>query len=56
MREAVGGILWELVFEDLRMLALYAAIALLIGLALKEWINASSAKLVNKARESKLIH
>ncbi|MEK8129178.1 YhgE/Pip domain-containing protein [Paenibacillus filicis] len=56
MREAVGGILWDAVGYDILMLLIYAGIALVIGLALKTWINASSAKLVNKAKESKIIH
>ncbi|WP_134683735.1 YhgE/Pip domain-containing protein [Brevibacillus migulae] len=56
MREAVGGVLWDIVQRDLFMLAFFASIFLVIGLALKKIINRSSARLVNKAKESKLIH
>ncbi|MFF2890176.1 YhgE/Pip family protein [Paenibacillus sp. NPDC057967] len=56
MREAVGGILWDIVLRDLLALAVFAGVALLLGLALKKWINRYSAKMVEKARESGLIH
>ncbi|MNI96339.1 hypothetical protein D3C73_1547610 [compost metagenome] len=56
MREAVGGILWDVVWRDLVHMAVYAAIALLLGLALKAPINRASAKFVASAKKSKLIH
>jgi len=56
MREAVGGILWDIVNRDLLMLLIFAAIALVIGIVLKKPINRASSGLVRKARESKLIH
>lgn len=56
MREAVGGILWDIVWRDFLMMAVYVTVTLIIGLALKGWINRSSAKLVRKAKESELIH
>ncbi|SDD13756.1 putative membrane protein [Paenibacillus sp. UNCCL117] len=56
MREAVGGLIWDVAVRDLAILAVYAGLALLIGLGLKKWINASSAKLVHKAKESRIIH
>lgn len=56
MREAVGGILWDVVIQDLLMLLIFAAIALVIGIVLKKPINRASSGLVRKARESKLIH
>ncbi|MFB7814786.1 YhgE/Pip domain-containing protein [Paenibacillus chitinolyticus] len=56
MREAVGGILWDIIMEDLVMMAIYIGITLLIGLALKKVINKSSAKFISRAKESKLIH
>ncbi|SEG28329.1 YhgE/Pip domain-containing protein [Paenibacillus sp. UNC499MF] len=56
MREAVGGILWDIIMEDLVMMAVYIGITLLIGLALKKVINKSSAKFISRAKESKLIH
>lgn len=56
MREAVGGILWDVVQEDLYMMSAYVGLILLIGLALKKTINRSTANLVKKARSSHLIH
>ncbi|MED0736237.1 YhgE/Pip domain-containing protein [Aneurinibacillus thermoaerophilus] len=56
MREAVGGILWDIIGKDLLMMAVYVAIALVIGVALKDFLNRSSARFVEKAKESKLIH
>ncbi|RAV18705.1 YhgE/Pip domain-containing protein [Paenibacillus contaminans] len=56
MREAVGGILWDIVVRDMIMLAVFAGIALVIGLALKKVINRASASFVSKAKESGLIH
>lgn len=56
MREAVGGILWDIVYRDLLMLLIFAVIALVIGIVLKKPINRASSGLVRKARESKLIH
>ncbi|MGC5325792.1 YhgE/Pip family protein [Brevibacillus sp. SYSU BS000544] len=56
MREAVGGILWDIVQVDLIMMGLFVSITLVIGLALKNVINQTSAPFVKKAKESKLIH
>ncbi|RIX52075.1 YhgE/Pip domain-containing protein [Paenibacillus nanensis] len=56
MREAVGGIVWDTVRRDLLAIAAFAAAALVIGLALKNAINRLSARFVQKARESNLIH
>ncbi|REK76816.1 YhgE/Pip domain-containing protein [Paenibacillus paeoniae] len=56
MREAVGGILWDIVARDLLALAIFAGVALLLGLALKKWINQYSTKMMEKAKESGLIH
>ncbi len=56
MREAVGGILWDIINRNIMMMTAYAGIALIIGLALKKFINRTSAKLVKKAKESQLIH
>jgi len=56
MREAVGGILWDIVQRDMLKMLSYAAIALLIGLALKRWINRGSESFVQKAKKSGLIH
>ncbi|MFC7392175.1 YhgE/Pip family protein [Scopulibacillus cellulosilyticus] len=56
MREAVGGILWHVVRRDIWMLIVFAAIALIIGLALKKIINKLSVKFVKKVKEGGLIH
>jgi putative membrane protein len=56
MREAVGGILWDVVGKDFLMMCGYAALTLVIGLALKKVINRSTEELVKKAKESQLIH
>lgn len=56
MREAVGGILWDIILLDLRMMAAYVGITLLIGLALKKSINRASQRFIKKAQESELIH
>jgi putative membrane protein len=56
MREAAGGILWDIIGEDLLMMGIFIGVTLVIGLALKKIINQSSAKFIQKAKESKLIH
>ncbi|MBB6669847.1 YhgE/Pip domain-containing protein [Cohnella nanjingensis] len=56
MREAVGGILWDIVQRDLLRLAIYIAAALVVGLALKRVINRAAGGMVRKAHESGLIH
>ncbi|TNJ61541.1 YhgE/Pip domain-containing protein [Paenibacillus hemerocallicola] len=56
MREAVGGIVRDVVVMDLCMLGVFALLALVVGLSLKEWINRAGAKLVRKAKESGMIH
>ncbi|MFD3446541.1 YhgE/Pip family protein [Microbacteriaceae bacterium 4G12] len=56
MREAVGGILWKIVWKDLGVLLAFAAITVLIGIFLKKPFNRSSEKFVKNAKESKLIH
>ncbi|WP_042168272.1 YhgE/Pip domain-containing protein [Paenibacillus gorillae] len=56
MREAVGGILWDIVWRDLFWLGIIAGIALVVGLALKKIINRASAGFLGKVKESDLIH
>ncbi|WP_058300857.1 YhgE/Pip domain-containing protein [Gorillibacterium timonense] len=56
MREATGGILWDIVQLDFLRMAVYAGVALLLGLALKAPINRASSSLVRQAKRSKLIH
>lgn len=56
MREAVGGILWDIVARDLQAVAIFAGIAFVLGVLLKERINKWTAAMVRKAQESGLIH
>lgn len=56
MREATGGILWDVVKQDLLILALCAVIALVFGLLLKKPLNKVSHGFVEKIKETKLIH
>ncbi|MDQ8736939.1 hypothetical protein [Paenibacillus sp. LHD-38] len=56
MREAVGSIIWDIVERDLIALAVFAGAALLLGLALKKWINRYTAKMLEKAKQSGIIH
>ncbi|MFM1654129.1 YhgE/Pip family protein [Brevibacillus sp. B_LB10_24] len=56
MREAVGGMLWDIVGKDLLVMGVYVAVTLIIGLALKRHINRVTEPLMQKAKESKLIH
>jgi putative membrane protein len=56
MQEAVGGTIWEIVWKDLSILGVFAALALLIGLALKGPINRKTSKLMESAKNSQLIH
>ncbi|MBO9131395.1 YhgE/Pip domain-containing protein [Bacillus sp. 165] len=56
MREAVGGIIWSVVYNDISKLILFFIIILIIGLLLKKPFNRSSAKFIQKAKESRLLH
>lgn len=56
MREAVGGVIWEIVIKDLLCLSIFVAVTLTLGLSLKKLVNRSTEGLVKKAKESKLIH
>lgn len=54
MREATGGVIWDVVRRDILILLIYVAISILIALVLKEPINKSSVKFVERFKESKL--
>lgn len=56
LRETVGGMLWDIVRNDIFMLGIFALVALLLGLFLKGPINRYTMKMVKKARETELIH
>ncbi|WLR41788.1 YhgE/Pip domain-containing protein [Bacillus carboniphilus] len=55
MREAVGGILWGVVIEDLLYLSIFPTIMILMGIFLKKPINKHTRKMIKKARESRLM-
>ncbi|GIP21559.1 YhgE/Pip domain-containing protein [Paenibacillus sp. J22TS3] len=56
LREAVGGMVPDLVIRDILILLIYAMLALLLGLGLKQQINRLAAPLVSKAKKSGIIH
>lgn len=56
MREATGGILWEIVKRDLAVFLGIAIVTLLFGLVLKEPIEKYGGGLKRKATESRLLH
>lgn len=56
MREAVGGMLVDIVEKDVMMLGIFVIITLILGLLLKRPINRVSRRLVEKAKSSHLIH
>ncbi|KZZ83611.1 YhgE/Pip domain-containing protein [Bacillus sp. SJS] len=56
LREAIGGILWDIVRMDAARIILYGAAAILFGVFLKKPINKASEGFRRKLAESKLIH
>lgn len=54
-REAVGGIIWSVVWRHIIWLLGYAALFLFIGIKLKERINKSTDQFLEEARESEII-
>jgi putative membrane protein len=56
MREAVGGIVWENARTDIIFLLIFAGIAILLGVFLKEPINKITYKLRKKSNESGIFH
>lgn len=56
MREAVGGIEWDVAKHDLAILSVMTAITLIFGLVLKGPIEKYGGTLQKKAKESRLIH
>ncbi|MEO4055397.1 YhgE/Pip domain-containing protein [Solibacillus sp. CAU 1738] len=55
MREAVGGVLWSVLFENAAILLGYFVVFLVIGLAWKAPLRAQVAKFSEKFKESGLI-
>lgn len=56
MREAAGGIQWDVAKRDLAVILFIAFITLLFGLVLKKPIEKYGGVLKKKAQESRLIH
>ncbi|MBS2968490.1 YhgE/Pip domain-containing protein [Metabacillus sp. KIGAM252] len=56
LREAIGGILWDIVIMDAARIIIYGAAAILFGVFLKKPINKASEGFRRKLAESKLIH
>ncbi|QFF97675.1 YhgE/Pip domain-containing protein [Psychrobacillus glaciei] len=56
MREAVGGILWQRVIQDIIFLILTALAFILFATFLKEKVNHKTRDLLNKSKESGLFH
>lgn len=56
MREATGGILWDIVQKDVIILSIFLIVSIFIGVTLKKLINQASEKMIKKVKESGLIH
>lgn len=56
MREATGGILWDIVQKDVIILSIFLIASVFIGVTLKKLINQASEKMIKKVKESGLIH
>src|SRR5699024_3954652 len=54
MREATGGIIWERALLDMAFLLIFAIVAIVLGMFLKEPMNKRSKKMKEKSRESGL--
>jgi len=55
MREAVGGIFWEVVLKDAMFLLIFIAICYVVALALKKPLSSYTKKVAEKAERTKLI-
>ncbi|PIC62708.1 hypothetical protein CSV79_15630 [Sporosarcina sp. P13] len=55
LREAIGGILWEVAWKQMLYLGIYFVLALVIGIGLKKFFNKSSDKFMEKAKESNIV-
>lgn len=56
LREATGGIVWSTARKDLLILFLFILLAILIGLLLKGPINKKAKRIMERSKESKIIH
>jgi len=55
MREAVGGIFWEVVLKDVMFLFIFIGICYVVALALKKPLSSYTKKVAEKAERTKLI-
>ncbi|MEW9702495.1 YhgE/Pip family protein [Paenibacillus sp. SI8] len=55
MREAVGGMLWEVVLKDIVFLCVFIAICYVVALALKKPLSGYTKRVAEKAKKTKLI-
>ena len=55
LREAVGGIIWEIALLKILYLGIYIVLFLILGIGFKQFFNRSSDKFMEKARKSKLV-
>lgn len=55
LREAIGGIIWDVAIKHIMFLIAYFFIALIVGIGLKRIVNRSSDKFTEKARESEIV-
>ncbi|BAQ09980.1 membrane protein [Bacillus sp. OxB-1] len=55
LREAIGGIIWEIAWKQILYLFIYFLLALIAGVGLKKFFNKSSDKFMEKAKESKIV-
>ncbi|MBN6188899.1 YhgE/Pip domain-containing protein [Aneurinibacillus sp. BA2021] len=56
LREAVGGMVYDIVIKDVVFLLLFLASAFILGVVLKEPLSKSTQRVTQKAKESKMIH
>ncbi|MWC27387.1 ABC transporter permease [Paenibacillus sp. MMS18-CY102] len=56
MREAVGGVIWEVVYRDMQRLAIFVALFLAIGLVLKSPVNRLAHGMLERAKRGGLLH
>lgn len=55
LREAVGGILWGVVWKNMAYISIYFFLCIIAGVALKKFFNRSSDQFMEKAKKSKIV-